>query len=99
MKNKSHSNIRWMALLFLGALLLLIPLIAMQFSSEVNWSLSDFLLMGFMLFTFISCFELILRKVKSPKSRYLFLGFSVALFLLIWAELAVGIFKSPIAGS
>ncbi len=30
--------------------LLLIPLIAMQFSEDVVWTLSDFILAGFMLF-------------------------------------------------
>mgnify|MGYP000472819067 CR=1 FL=1 len=31
--------------------ILLLPLIAMQFSSEVNWNIFDFLMMGFLLTT------------------------------------------------
>ncbi|HLV23354.1 MAG TPA: hypothetical protein VKY36_01060 [Moheibacter sp.] len=84
----------------LGAtILLLIPLVAMQFTNEVNWSFFDFLIMGILLFaTGIIC-ELILQKFKSTQQRLILCGISLVLFLLIWAELAVGIFNSPIAGS
>ena len=45
-------------------LLLLIPLVAMQFTSEVNWTLSDFVVGGMLLFgTGIIC-ELVIRKLK-----------------------------------
>lgn len=88
------------AYFLLGALfLLLIPLIGMQLSSEVNWSLSDFLIMGFLLIVVASCVELVLRKVRTYKNRAALIGVIFLLFLLIWAELAVGVFGTPFAGS
>lgn len=79
--------------------LLLLPLLAMQFTDEVAWSLTDFLIMGtLLLISGISC-ELILRKVKTFRQRLILCGIVLGLFLLIWAELAVGVFGSPFAGS
>ena len=79
--------------------LLLIPLIAMQFSDAVNWSATDFLIMGILLLgTGLLC-ELVLRKIRQTKHRILMLVVILGLFLLVWAELAVGIFGTPFAGS
>ena len=71
----------------------------MQFTEEVNWTLADFLVAGVLLYgTGLLC-ELILRKVKKVKLRIaLCIGILIVL-LLIWAELAVGIFGTLIAGS
>ena len=79
--------------------LLLIPLIAMQFNNGVDWKIFDFLIMGVLLLgTGLLC-ELVLRKVKSTKWRILICGAVLFAFLLIWAELAVGIFGTAFAGS
>jgi len=79
--------------------LLLIPLIAMQFTDEVNWTLSDFVVAGGLLLgTGLMC-ELVIRKVKNTKYRIaICVGLLLAL-LLIWAELAVGIFGTPFSGN
>ena len=78
---------------------MLIPFIAMQFTNEVDWSLFDFIIMGVLLYgTGLLC-ELVMRKVKSIRNRILICAALVFAFLLIWAELAVGIFGSPFAGS
>lgn len=81
------------------ALLLLIPLIAMQFTDEVNWTLSDFVTAGVLLLSTGLLCELVWRKVRKMEHR---IALCVALFaalLLIWAELAVGIFGTAFAGS
>lgn len=79
--------------------LLLIPFVAMQFTDEVDWSVRDFAIMGVLLYgTGLLC-ELVLRKVKTVQNRILICGAVVIAFLLIWAELAVGIFGTPFAGS
>lgn len=79
--------------------LLLIPLIAMQFTSEVDWSPFDFLVMGTLLLGTGLLVELVLRKVKKAEHRIALCAAVLVLFLLIWAELAVGIFGTPFAGS
>jgi len=92
-------NRRFIGILLTVAFILLIPLTAMQFTSEVDWSLFDFVIMGGLLLGTGILSELVLRNVKSLKSRIILIAvFLVALFL-IWAELAVGIFGTPFAGS
>lgn len=81
------------------ALLLLVPLVAMQFTDEVNWTLFDFVVMGFLLAGAAGLLELVLRKVARRDYRLLFGLAILAGFLLVWAELAVGIFGTPFAGS
>lgn len=80
-------------------LLLLIPWIAMQFSNEVNWTSLDFVVMGFLLLgTGLLC-DFILRKVTKVKHRIIACILLLLCLLLVWAELAVGIFGSPFAGN
>ena len=79
--------------------ILSIPLIAMQFTKEVNWTLSDFLIMGILLFITTFTIDFVLKKFKTLKSRLILVVATLALLILVWAELAVGIFGSPFAGS
>ncbi len=70
--------------------LLLIPLVAMQLTREVNWTLSDFIAMGILLFTISSLFVLAARKVQKKHRLAVGAVFLLA-FLWLWAELAVGV--------
>jgi ABC-type cobalt transport system substrate-binding protein len=81
------------------AILLLIPLVAMQFTAEVTWTLSDFVIAGFMLLGTGILLEIIIRQVKKHPYRRLLIALLLVLFLLAWAELAVGVFGTPFAGS
>ena len=92
-------NKRLTAILITVVLILLVPLIAMQFTNEVDWNLGDFIVMGVLLLgTGLTC-ELVLRKVKKIRHRVLLVGAILIVLFLIWAELAVGIFGTPFAGS
>jgi hypothetical protein len=78
----------------IAAALLLLPLIAMRFTPEVNWTAEDFIVWGIMLGTVGGLFELAVRISPLPSYRA---GFGLALlgaFLVTWANLAVGIVGS-----
>ena len=79
-------------------LLLLIPLIAMQLTNEVNWSFFDFIIMGALLTITGLLIGIILQNVKNSKNRLILIVTIVMIFFLIWAELAVGLFGTPFAG-
>jgi hypothetical protein len=92
-------NKRLAGIVLTVAILLLIPFIAMQFTNEVNWSVSDFMVAGVLLLgTGLLC-ELVMRKVKNIKTRLAICGVILFALLIIWIELAVGIFGSPFSGS
>jgi len=92
-------NKRLIVIVITVALLLLIPLIAMQFTDEVNWTLFDFIVAGFLLLaTGLMC-ELVIRKINKIEHRLVICLAIIAVLLLIWAELAVGIFGTPFAGT
>ncbi len=94
MKNKRRTSI-----LFIAVILLLIPLIAMQFTNEVNWTFLDFVVAGFLLFGFGLVCDVLLRKVKKINYRIAICVALIVIFLLIWADLAVGIFGFPFSGN
>jgi RsiW-degrading membrane proteinase PrsW (M82 family) len=81
------------------ALILLVPWVAMQFTTEVAWKPSDFLLAGVLLTGTGLGFVIAMRKLDTSRSRAA-AGIALALALvLVWIELAVGIFGTPFAGS
>lgn len=81
------------------ALLLFIPLIAMQFTDEVHWTLFDFLIAAVLLLSTGLAIEIIIRNVKGDKYRIVLFMVLLVIFLLVWAELAVGIFGTPLSGN
>ena len=84
-------------MLGIATIILIIPLIAMQFTTEVNWDISDFIIAGLLLYGTEIIIDFILAKSKKYKT--VLIVAILVLLLLIWAEMAVGIFGSPIAGS
>lgn len=73
------------------ALVLLIPLIAMQFTNEVNWSAADFVIAGAILFGTGLAFELVARKAGTTAYKAAFGMGLAAGFFIIWLSGAVGI--------
>lgn len=92
-------NKRLITIVLTAVALLFIPLIAMQFTSEVNWSAFDFLIGGGLLLgSGLTC-EFVLRKTRKTRLRIALVAGVLVILALIWAELAVGIFGTPLAGS
>lgn len=74
------------------AALLALPAIAMRFTAEVNWGLEDFAAAAFLLGGAGLALEASAKMLTSPAKRALAALAIVAGLLLVWAELAVGIF-------
>lgn len=102
MKSKTTepvNNHRLTIILAICGILLTIPFIAMQLTNEVHWTFMDFVVAAVLLFgTGLLC-ELVLRKVKQKSYRMVFCAILLIGLLLIWIELAVGIFGTPFTGS
>ena len=94
MKSKSLKII-----IAINSLLLLIPLVARQFTDEVAWPLLDFVVMGFLLLITGLLGELAIRRVPAIRYKIALCIIILCGFLLVWAELAVGIFGTPFAGN
>ncbi len=86
-------------ILIMTAGLLLIPLIAMKFTPEVNWGVGDFVIAGLLLLGTGVVIQYLRQRITNPKTRIVLIILVIAAFVLIWAELAVGIFGSPLAGN
>ena len=76
-----------------GALfaLFMVPLIATPLSPEVTWDLADFVVFALMLFALGCAVELAVATIRVGWMRQLALVGAVLGFLLVWAQLAVGI--------
>lgn len=72
------------------AALLMLPLVAMQFTREVNWDETDFIVMGALLAVVGAGYEITIRLSDNVLYRF---GAAVGVvtgFLTVWANLAVG---------
>jgi hypothetical protein len=74
----------------LAALLLMLPALAMRFTREVDWSLSDFVVMGVLLGTIGLGIEFLVRQSGSAAYRFGAVAAMLTAFLTIWSNLAVG---------
>lgn len=87
----SHRN-WWSILIWSGAgVMILLPFVAMRFTTEVNWTVGDFVFAGVMIGGSCVVLELALRLTRSWAYRGgVVLGLA-ATFLLLWINGAVGI--------
>lgn len=79
--------------------LLLIPLIAMQYTNEVTWTLIDFVVAAALLIGAFLAIYLTVVKINRKFHRITLTIVILTMFFLVWAELAVGIIGTPFAGS
>ncbi|MAZ96629.1 MAG: hypothetical protein CMP53_03800 [Flavobacteriales bacterium] len=92
---KKNTVFWWPALI--AVFVLLVPLLANVLSDEVAWSFMDFLIAGVMVYIFTTV-EIILWKKLRSVQRWLIVFFTALLFAILWVEMAVGLFDSPLAG-
>ena len=92
-------NKRIFGILLTVALLLLVPLIAMQFTTEVKWTGFDFAVAGVLLIGTGLVTELVIRNVRNKNHQIGLVAIILMALFLVWAELAVGIFGTSISGN
>lgn len=73
-------------------LLLLVPLVAMQFTREVAWGPGDFVVAALLLFGAGMAMVGGVRRVRTTGARIAVVAVVAAGLALVWAELAVGLF-------
>jgi len=71
----------------------------MAITDEIHWSAFDFIIMGSLLIFLSIVINFVITRVKNLKNRFLYIGILVLIFLILWAELALGVFGTPFAGS
>ena len=74
-----------------ATLLLLLPVVAMQFTDEVNWTASDFVFAAILLFGPLGIYEFVARRTSSATYRAAVIVALAGAFLLVWSNAAVGI--------
>ena len=90
----TSSNKRIATIVLAVAAILAIPLIAMQFTDEVQWSTGDFVMMGAILLSAGLAYELIARRSGKTMYRVTFATTLLGALLLFWVNGAVGIIGS-----
>lgn len=78
---------------------LAVPLVLMQFSNDVAWGLPDFTIMGTLLLVTGLLVAIAVRNIKDTTQRVFAVLALLGGLALVWAELAVGIFGTPLSGS
>ena len=82
-----------------SGVLLALPAVAMLLGGDVNWSAFDFFIGAILLFGTAFALNFSLDRITSPRNRVVAAGAIVLVLVLVWAELAVGLFGTPFAGS
>lgn len=93
-------NKRFLGIIIGICVLLTLPYIAMKLGVDgVDWKIFDFIVAGILLFGTGLAIEVALRLITKWEYR---IAACVAILIglaVVWAELAVGIFGTPLAGS
>ena len=86
-------------ILFIVLVLLLIPFLEqLDGKATFDWGAFDFILAFVLLLILGFGIEFIVRRIKSRQIKWLAILGIILFFVLLWAELAVGLFNTPIAG-
>ncbi|APG61712.1 hypothetical protein LPB140_01390 [Sphingorhabdus lutea] len=72
--------------------ILLLPLAAMQFTDQVNWTGFDFFIAASLLFGMAMAIEIAICLIPQKISRYIIVAIIILTALSFWIDGAVGIF-------
>jgi hypothetical protein len=86
-------------LLLAAIALLAIPAVSMLFGGEFVWSFMDFVIAGALLTFAALTIDYAWGRATSRNLRLAAVATILFVLILIWAELAVGLFGTPFAGS
>ena len=79
--------------------LVIITLASGIYTGKTLWSLFDFVLMSAMLSATGFLLVFVNKKLETKNRKYFLTAIIILAFLLVWAELAVGLFNTPFAGN
>ena len=96
MQQQKHGVFWWP--MWITVAVLLVVFLASLLSDQVTWFIYDFLISGGLIFVFATIETILWNKLKS-KHRLFVVLFVLLVFLILWAEMAVGLFDPPLAGS
>lgn len=96
MKTQKQTNILIFAV---PALLLAVAFFCNLFVDGFNWSLPDFIIAGALLFGTAFVVNWVIHSRKTFTAKLTICGIVLLVLIVIWIELAVGVFGSPLAGS
>ena len=96
MQQQKYSVFWWP--IWIAVCVLVVVFLASLLSDQVTWSIFDFLIGGALIFAFATA-EILLWKKLHSQYRWFVLLFVLFLFLMLWVEMAVGLFGSPLAGN
>ena len=89
---KREKNMVFVWIAVVTGLILLVPVGAMYFFDEVNWTLTDFVVATALIFGTTTLFVLSMRAIHTWRYRIVVAIIFAILFIYVWAELAVGVF-------
>jgi predicted ferric reductase len=79
--------------------ILALALISDVTSEEMQWSAADYLIAAVILLAAAASIVFIKRKITGRRARLTAFVILAILFVLVWGELAVGLFGTPWAGN
>lgn len=65
---------------------------------ETGWDLADYIIAAALVSVLVTAVVFIAKKTTTRRSRLVAIAVAVVVFVLIWAELGVGLFGTPVAG-
>ena len=83
-----------LGILLVPSFILLVPLVAMQFTTEVNWTLSDFVFAWVIMAGTGLAYRLVTRQAANLAYRFAAGLALAAAFMVVWGNLAVGFIGS-----